>query len=77
MTDTLSREIETINNFNNKYVSSPIGNINTVELQLLKIFEDEVNSENPVILDFIPLTLEEIFISEMEEKGYDFSKLDI
>lgn len=57
MTDTLSREIETINNFNNKYVSSPIGNLNTVELQLLKIFEDEVNSENPVILDYKPAAI--------------------
>ncbi len=30
----------------------------------------------PVFHEIIPLTLEEIFISEMEEKGYDFSKLD-
>ena len=57
MTDTLSREIETINNFNNKYVSSPIGNINTVELQLLKIFEDEVNSENSVVLNYKPAAI--------------------
>ena len=57
MTDTLSREIETINNFNNKYVSSPISNLNTVELQLLKIFEDEVNSENSVILDYKPAAI--------------------
>lgn len=57
VTDTLSREIETINNFNNKYVSSPISNLNTVELQLLKIFEDEVNSENSVILDYKPAAI--------------------
>lgn len=57
MTDTLSREIETINNFNNKYVSSPISNFHTVELQLLKIFEDEVNSENSVILDYKPAAI--------------------
>ena len=49
MTETLSREIETVSNFNNKYISSPINNLNVVEMQLLKIFEDEVNSENPVI----------------------------
>ena len=60
MTDTLSREIETINNFNNKYVSSPISNLNTVELQLLKIFEDEVNSENPVILDYKPASIRKL-----------------
>lgn len=57
MTDTLSREIETINNFNNKYVSSPISNLNTVELQLLKIFEDEVNSENSVVLNYKPAAI--------------------
>ena len=60
MTDTLSREIKTINNFNNKYVSSPISNLNTVELQLLKIFEDEVNSENPVILDYKPASIRKL-----------------
>ena len=57
MTDTLSREIKTINNFNNKYVSSPISNLNTVELQLLKIFEDEVNSENSVVLNYKPAAI--------------------
>lgn len=41
---------------------------------------DEINRQmtekNPVFYETVPLTLEEIFISEMEEKGYDFSKLD-
>lgn len=41
---------------------------------------DEINiqmtEKNPVFYETVPLTLEEIFISEMEEKGYDFSKLD-
>lgn len=41
---------------------------------------DEINAQmtekNPVFYETVPLTLEEIFISEMEEKGYDFSKLD-
>lgn len=54
MTDTLSRSLETVNNFHNKYVSSPISNLHAVELQLLKIFEDELNSENSVILDYKP-----------------------
>jgi hypothetical protein len=26
---------------------------------------------SPLFMEFIPLTLEEIFISEMEEKGYE------
>lgn len=61
MTDTLSRSIETTtNNFHNKYISSPISNLNTVELQLLKIFEDELNSENSVLLDYKPSAVRRI-----------------
>lgn len=41
---------------------------------------DEINAQmcerEPIFYETVPLTLEEIFISEMEEKGYDFSKLD-
>ncbi len=41
---------------------------------------DEINAlmieKNPTFYETVPLTLEEIFICEMEEKGYDFSKLD-
>ncbi len=29
---------------------------------------------NPVFVEFIPLTLEEIFIAEMEERGYEFNE---
>ena len=29
---------------------------------------------NPLILDYLPLTLEEVFIYEMEANGYEFSK---
>ena len=36
-----------------------------------KILEDM----NPIILDFLPLTLEEIFIYEMEVLGYEFDKI--
>lgn len=61
MTDTLSRSIETTtNNFHNKYISSPISNLNTVELQLLKIFEDELNSEKSVLLDYKPSAVRRI-----------------
>lgn len=35
-----------------------------------------MTSLTPVFYETVPLTLEEIFISEMEDKGYDFSKLD-
>ena len=36
-----------------------------------KILEDM----NPIILDFLPLTLEEIFIYEMEVLGYEFGEI--
>lgn len=41
---------------------------------------DEINTlmaeKAPVFYETVPLTLEEIFISEMEEKGYDFNNFD-
>ena len=36
-----------------------------------KVLEDM----NPIILDFLPLTLEEIFIYEMEVLGYEFNEI--
>ncbi|MCD8048170.1 MAG: ABC transporter ATP-binding protein [Clostridia bacterium] len=36
-----------------------------------RIFEEQ----NPILIDEMPLTLEDIFICEMEVKGYDFSKI--
>ena len=37
--------------------------------------EAAVKAKNPVFYELIPLTLEEIFICEMEEKGYDFNSI--
>ncbi len=34
--------------------------------------EDYLKSLSPLFIEFIPLTLEEIFIAEMEERGYEF-----
>ncbi len=34
---------------------------------------EKLNKKNPIVLDIIPLSLEEIFIYEMEVKGYDFN----
>lgn len=34
---------------------------------------EKLKCYSPLFMEFIPLTLEEIFISEMEEKGYDFA----
>ena len=37
--------------------------------------EEYLKSKNPIILDFLTLTLEEIFIYEMEVLGYEFNKV--
>ncbi|MBQ8509091.1 MAG: ABC transporter ATP-binding protein [Clostridia bacterium] len=41
----------------------------------LREIQDFLRALSPTFCETIPLTLEEIFISEMEEKGYDFDKL--
>ena len=37
--------------------------------------EETLRKLNPIILDFIPLTLEEIFIYQMEVLGYEFNEI--
>ena len=37
--------------------------------------EEELKKMNPIILDFLSLTLEEIFIYEMEVIGYEFKQI--
>ena len=39
------------------------------------LIKSQLESLNPVILDTLPLNLEDIFIYEMEANGYDFSKI--
>ena len=34
-----------------------------------------LEKKKPIILDFIPLTLEEVFIYEMEVLGYEFDEI--
>ena len=38
-------------------------------------YEKSLNELNPIILDFLPLTLEEIFIYQMEVLGYEFNEI--
>lgn len=38
-------------------------------------YEKSLGDMNPIILDFLPLTLEEIFIYEMEVLGYEFTEI--
>ena len=37
--------------------------------------ETVINACNPIFFEYIPLSLEEIFISETEVAGYDIRKL--
>lgn len=39
--------------------------------------KSKLEPKNPVVLDIIPLSLEEIFIYEMEAQGYDFNAIEI
>ena len=53
-----------------------VGSVATVILKGDKDkYEKDLKEMNPVILDFLPLTLEEIFIYEMEVLGYEFNAL--
>ncbi len=38
-------------------------------------YKEDLEKMNPIILDFLPLTLEEVFIYEMEVLGYEFNSL--
>jgi len=38
--------------------------------------DEKMRAVNPRFYEFIPLTLEEIFISEMGERGYDYAKIN-
>lgn len=41
----------------------------------LSVIEEKLNILNPLVMDCIPLSLEDVFIYEMEASGYDFSKM--
>ena len=40
-----------------------------------KVIEDSIREMNPVYMEMLPLTLEEVFISEMEAVGYDINNI--
>ena len=56
MTNTLSRSIEKEHGFYNKYSTFPLTQteIKKIEIKLKKIFEEEINSENPVVISYKP-----------------------
>lgn len=57
MTKTLCRNSRLKTNVFNKYVSSPVNHVLSVEHQLLKIFEEEKNAEDAVIIDYNPFSV--------------------
>ena len=67
MADTLSRniEIEEEKQFHNKYTTFPNQDIHSIEVQLFKIFDEELYSKNAVILKYTPQALRKLakFIS--------------
>ena len=40
-----------------------------------ELVKNKIESLNPIIMDFLPLTLEEVFIYEMEVLGYEFNQV--
>lgn len=53
-----------------------IGSIATIIAKGDKsVYENKLKELNPIILDFLPLTLEEMFIYEMEVLGYEFKQI--
>lgn len=53
-----------------------IGNIATIIMEDNKDVRNKLSKMNPVILDYLPLTLEEIFIYKMEVLGYEFNEIN-
>lgn len=53
--------------------------LGSVYTMIVRGTQDEITGKlsqlSPSLLEFIPLTLEEIFITEMEDRGYDSSKI--
>ena len=53
-----------------------VGSVATIIIKGNKEQAEKVlKSLNPVVLDFLPLTLEEVFIYEMEVLGYEFNNI--
>ena len=86
--DTLKENIHTVQAvFSREITTGEIAKIGTVSIKqrgsmvtaVVRGSEGEVREKiealGPEFYEIIPLTLEEIFISEMEERGYDYTKV--
>ncbi len=53
-----------------------VGSVSTIIIKGDKEkIEEKLKFLNPLVLDFLPLTLEEVFIYEMEVLGYEFNEI--
>lgn len=52
-----------------------VGKVATLIIKETKNCKKHLEELNPVILDYLPLTLEEIFIYQMEALGYEFKEI--
>ncbi len=52
-----------------------LGNIATIIMEDNKDVRNKLSKMKPIILDYLPLTLEEIFIYKMEVLGYEFNEV--
>ncbi|MBE6680203.1 MAG: ABC transporter ATP-binding protein [Ruminococcaceae bacterium] len=86
--DTLKENIHTVQAvFSREISAEEIAKLGTVSIKqrssmvtaVVRGTREEVAAKiealNPEFYEIIPLTLEEIFISEMEERGYDYTKV--
>lgn len=65
MTDTLTRNVNFETEFSGVYVSYPVVQISNIEKQLSEIFENELNSDDRVLLEYNPFIIKKLaqFIS--------------
>lgn len=52
-----------------------IGNVATIIIEDNKNIRNKLTKMHPIILDYLPLSLEEIFIYKMEALGYEFNEV--
>ena len=71
MPDELKNNLEILH-------SSTFGSVNLLIVKgSIEKIKDTINQYNPLILDILPLSLEEVFIYELGGMGYEFENLII
>ncbi len=60
MTVSITRNIDKTSDFQNKYFSSPLTNVNNIENQLKIIFDEELNSYDSVLISYKPSVIKKL-----------------